>query len=209
MEFLDPDDVDQPSGITIFADEEIKEQEDGEIIEQEHPKSPPRKMTVEFPGVNAPIPENANEERWAAATSYSDSSRNQSHRRLNHTSESVSRAHHHREQRWYRDSRDDGPPGVDPGYSPPMSSYPRYGSHDVSYNSQSPRGNISIARSPPVARERGRRSTLADEGYLNYGHYGSSGRYENRNDVSKYDYDLDYSPHSRDTWDRYRHHSRR
>ncbi|KAF3443923.1 hypothetical protein FNV43_RR13613 [Rhamnella rubrinervis] len=200
--YLDPDEVDRPSGITIFDDEEIKEQEDGEIIEQEHPESPQRKMTVEFPGVNAPIPANANEERWAAATLYSDTYRSQSHHRLNHTSESVSsRGHHHIEQRWHRDSRDDGPPGVEPGYSTPTSSYPRYGSYDISYNSHSQRGNISISRSPPAGRDRGRRSTLADDGYLNYGHHSSSSRYENRNDGSKYDYDLDYSPRSRDMWD--------
>lgn len=206
MEFLDPDDVDQPSGITIFADEEIKDQEDGEIIERENPEPPQKKMTVEFPGINAPIPKNADKERWAAATSYLDIPRNQSHHRLNHSSDSVSRGHHHREQRWYRDSRDDGPPGVEPGYSSPMSSYPRYSSCDVSYSGHSPRGNISTSRSSSVGRDRGRRSALADEGSSDYGHYSSSSRYENWTGGSKNDYDLDYSSHSRD---RHRHHSRR
>lgn len=207
MEFLDPDDEDQPSGIIIFADGEIKEQEDGEIIEQEYSK-PERKMTVEFPGVNAPIPENADEGRWVAAPSSLDASRNQSHRRSNHSSESGSRGHH-REQRWYRDSRDDGPPGVEPGFSPSVSTYPRYSSYDLSYSSHSPRGNIPRVRSPTLGRsqlERGRRSYLDDEGYSNHVHYGSlpsthisdyvSDRYENWNDRSINDYDLDYSTHS-------------
>ncbi|KAH7532873.1 hypothetical protein FEM48_Zijuj04G0068800 [Ziziphus jujuba var. spinosa] len=211
--YLDPDDEDQPSGIIIFADGEIKEeQEDGEIIEQEYSK-PQMKMTVEFPGVNAPIPENADEDRWAAVL------RSQSHRRLNHSSESVSRGHH-REQRLYRDSRDDGPPGVESGFSPPMSSYPRYSSYDHSYSSPSSRGNTLRPRSPMSGRsqsERGRRSSLVDEGYSNHVHYGSlpntrlsdygSSRYENWNDGSINDYDLDYSTHS--MRDRHRHYSRR
>ncbi|GFS44122.1 proline-rich spliceosome-associated (PSP) family protein [Actinidia rufa] len=52
---------DQPSGIMIFADEENKKGEDGEISETNRPE-PPKKMSVEFPGMHAPIPENADED---------------------------------------------------------------------------------------------------------------------------------------------------
>lgn len=52
---------DQLSGITIFADKEIKgRQDDGEIIRTNTPE-PQKKMTFKFPGINALIPENADE----------------------------------------------------------------------------------------------------------------------------------------------------
>ena len=57
---LDVDDEDQPSGITIYTDREIADQEDGEIMEADASK-PKRKKTVKFPGINAPIPDNADE----------------------------------------------------------------------------------------------------------------------------------------------------
>ena len=60
---LDVDNEDQPSGITIFTDSEIGEQEDGEIMEANASK-PKRKKTVKFPGINAPIPEKADERLW-------------------------------------------------------------------------------------------------------------------------------------------------
>ena len=86
---LDPEDEDQPSGIIIFADEEIKEEKgDGEILETECPELP-KKMSVEFPGINAPIPENADERRWAARLSSSNSSRNQSNRKSNYPTEPL------------------------------------------------------------------------------------------------------------------------
>ncbi|KAB1211063.1 Transcription initiation factor TFIID subunit 1 [Morella rubra] len=212
--YLDPDDEDQPSGITIYADGENKEeQEDGEIIETDYPE-PQRKMTVQFPGVNAPIPENADERLWAAGPSSLDLSRNRMHRRLNHYSEPVSRGNH-REQRWSRDFPDDGPPGCEPGYSSSLSSYlPRYSDYDSGYDSYSPRSNISRPRSPPFGRsmsDRGKRSPLFDEGPLNdplrrdYG----SGRYENRTDEARNDYGRDFSSHSKDTQDRHYYRSRR
>ncbi|KAK1568408.1 hypothetical protein Q3G72_024071 [Acer saccharum] len=44
--YADPDNENQPSGITIYADREVKEeQEDGEIIETNPPPEPKRKMT--------------------------------------------------------------------------------------------------------------------------------------------------------------------
>ncbi|KAL0377832.1 UNVERIFIED_CONTAM: Zinc finger CCHC domain-containing protein 8 [Sesamum radiatum] len=66
--YLDPDVEDQPSGITIFGDETNHEEgEEGEILDSY--TEPPRKMTVEFPGINAPIPENADERLWAPVSS--------------------------------------------------------------------------------------------------------------------------------------------
>ncbi|RZS10949.1 hypothetical protein BHM03_00042225 [Ensete ventricosum] len=65
--FADVDDEDQPSGITIYANEETKEEyEDGELPERSEPEPPQRKMTVKFPGINAPILENADHHRWAS-----------------------------------------------------------------------------------------------------------------------------------------------
>ncbi|KAM5581016.1 hypothetical protein ABKV19_010297 [Rosa sericea] len=208
--YLDVDDEDQPSGIIIHGGEETKvEQEDGEIIETDHPEppEPQRKMTVEFPGVNAPIPENADERLWAPGPSLSDPSRNRSHNRSNHYSEPVSRGHY-REQRWSRDYRDDGPPGVDPGYGP--SSYPpRYGSHDYSYNSRSS-SNASAPRSPTLGRsqtDRGRRSSEFSFPYSPT--RDSNPKYDYLNDESKNEYDPDSSSHSWDRVDRHRHHRRR
>lgn len=161
----DVDDEDKSSGITIFADGEIKEeqQEDGEIIETD-PPDPPKKMTVEFPGINAPIPENADERRWAPGSSSSGRSRHSSRRRPNHHSDSVSREHH-REHRWSMDSRDDGPPGSDPGYGPPFSSSypPRYGDLDSF-------GSPTFGRSQ---LERGRRSPHIYEDYPGHGSHDS------------------------------------
>ncbi|XP_057502354.1 uncharacterized protein LOC130786137 isoform X3 [Actinidia eriantha] len=165
--YLDAEYEDQPSGIMIFADEENKKGEDGEISETNRPE-PPKKMSVEFPGINAPIPENADERRWTSGLSSSSSSRNRSHHRLNPSLESISRSQHH-EQRLARDFRDEGPPGVDPAFSPTLSSYsPRYGSYHYSFTSQYAGGsNISTPRSPSLGRslsDRGR-SPLFHEGY--------------------------------------------
>lgn len=69
---------DHLSGITIFDEEETKppeeeekeegevKAEDGEILEVAASSSEPpqMKMTVEFPGINAPIPENADVWLW-------------------------------------------------------------------------------------------------------------------------------------------------
>ncbi|KAI4352262.1 hypothetical protein L6164_006531 [Bauhinia variegata] len=105
--YLDVDD--EPSGIMIYVDGESAEQEDGEIIEVDYSK-PKRKMTVKFPGINAPIPENADEILWAAGPSNAYPSRNRLQHRLNYSTDHASRGHY-REQRMSRDYRDDGPPG--------------------------------------------------------------------------------------------------
>ncbi|KAJ4833254.1 hypothetical protein Tsubulata_005087 [Turnera subulata] len=134
--YLDPVDEDQPSGITIFTDEDDQlEQEDGEIIGMGNPE-PPKKKSVDFPGINAPIPENADERLWEVGSSGFDF-RNQSHHKMNHYSEPMS-WRHNTEHRRPRDFRDDGPPGVDLPFSP-SSFPPRYGNHESSYTSESPR----------------------------------------------------------------------
>ncbi|KAF5939665.1 hypothetical protein HYC85_023924 [Camellia sinensis] len=160
--YLDHDNEDQPSGIKIFGDEETKEEtEDGEILDTDYPELP-KKKSIKFPGINAPIPENADERRWT------DGPSNRSHRRSNYSSESVSRGQYH-EQRRSRDFRDEGPPGCDPGYNATSSIFsPRYGGYDSIYSSHShsARGNISKPRSPTFGRslsDRGRWSPSAYE----------------------------------------------
>ncbi|GMN57029.1 hypothetical protein TIFTF001_026138 [Ficus carica] len=211
--YLDPDDENQPSGITIYADGEVKaEQEDGEIVETDN-REPRRKKTVEFPGINGPIPENADERFWTVAPSSSDIHRNRPLRRSNHSTEPTSRSHH-REERWSIESRDDGPPGVDMGFGPATSTFlPRYGSsYDSSY-SRNPRLNPSFGR---IESDRGRRGRFLDEDYghgsshysshLSPKEYGSL-RSGNWVDESRSNYDFEYN--SRERQDRYRHLSRR
>ncbi|KAK8936303.1 hypothetical protein KSP39_PZI013612 [Platanthera zijinensis] len=69
--YLDDEEEDQPSGITIFADEEEEiEREEGELPERLDPApSKRRRKTVEFPGINAPIPEKADAWLWGASSS--------------------------------------------------------------------------------------------------------------------------------------------
>ncbi|XP_054815594.1 uncharacterized protein LOC129315677 isoform X3 [Prosopis cineraria] len=174
--YLDVDDENQPSGITIYGEEEIREQEDGEIMEADYSKSK-TKMTVEFPGINAPIPENADERLWAAGPSSSDTFRNRpQHRSSNSSTDYVSRGYY-RERKSSMDFRDDGPPG-DPGYGSSMYSFhPRYSKYDDEYNTGSP----TLGRSQS---ERSWRSPLRDEGSSNpssfssfhYSHYSHTHR---------------------------------
>ncbi|KAJ6999267.1 hypothetical protein NC653_010069 [Populus alba x Populus x berolinensis] len=212
--YLDPDDEDQPSGITIFADGDVnEEQEDGEITETEPPPEPQRKMSVEFPGINAAIPENADQRLWEVGPTSSDPWRHRSQPRLKYSSEATGRWHHH-EQRQYRD---DGPPGVDSVFSPSISSYPpRYGHHDSSYSSDSPRDlTPAFGRSNS---DRGR-NALLHEDFASHGSTSFSslrkrsspqdiGSARYRTDSSQDDCDTDYS--YRDySFDRHRHRSRR
>ncbi|XP_008790601.2 uncharacterized protein LOC103707757 [Phoenix dactylifera] len=144
------EDEDQPSGITIYADEEIQEDyEDGEIPEKGEPEPPERRMTVEFPGINAPIPENADYRRWAtpsAGYSGSMSFKSHSHARSNRLSESH-RGHYH-DHRWSTDQRDDGPPGSKHGFPSPMAGYsPRYSPYDQNPIPRSPSQGRSISES--------------------------------------------------------------
>uniref|UniRef100_F6GVR1 CCHC-type domain-containing protein n=1 Tax=Vitis vinifera TaxID=29760 RepID=F6GVR1_VITVI len=208
--YLDPEEEEQPSGITIYADEEVKdEQEDGEILETEY-LEPQRKMSVEFPGINAPIPKNADERRWAAGS--------RPHRRLNHSYEPSSRRNSH-EQRWSRDYRDDGPCDSDMEISPPRSSYPpRHGGIDSSYTSYSTRGNIPRPRSPNFGRslsDRGGRSSLVHEDSLGYNSYSSLSYSSSSSRLSPHNYgSASYENNIDDRWngssswsnkDRHRH----
>ncbi|XP_051218923.1 uncharacterized protein [Lolium perenne] len=87
------EDEDKPSGITIFGDGEAKaEHEEGELPEQGEPSPPLKKMTVEFPGINAPVPENGDPWLWGSTPPQSSSGR-----------------HHYPSS----DSRDRGPPGAE------------------------------------------------------------------------------------------------
>ena len=147
------DEEDQPSGIMIYTDREIADQEDGEIMdtESDSPK-PKRRMTVKFPGINAPIPDNADERLWSSGVepSSSDISRNSSFppHRSNYSSDYGSRGHH-RESRLGGDFMDDGPPG-DPGHSSSMFSFhPRFVGHDSGTRSpSSSRSQSDWSRSP-------------------------------------------------------------
>ncbi|GAA0174850.1 RNA metabolism protein [Lithospermum erythrorhizon] len=169
--YLDLEDLNQPSGITIFADEEKiqRETEEGEILEVGYPEPPkkmspetPRKTNVEFPGVNAPIPENADRRRWEAGSSSSNFSRSHSHRRYDLSADSFSRGHYYGSDDRHGDYQDDAPPGTDSR----SSSY-RYGSYGSSYPSYSPTSNYSGRRSLNNGRSlssRSRRSPIEHVG---------------------------------------------
>ncbi|XP_062210211.1 uncharacterized protein LOC133911811 isoform X2 [Phragmites australis] len=87
------DDEEKPSGITIFGDGEVKlEYEEGELPEQGESPPPRKRMTVDFPGINAPIPESGDRWLWGS------------------TPPQSSGRHHSSDPREYRDR---GPPGVD------------------------------------------------------------------------------------------------
>ncbi|CAN7128226.1 unnamed protein product [Brassica rapa subsp. narinosa] len=141
--YLAPED-DHMSGITIFGDEmeetrEEIESEDGEILEKTNPPEPQMKMTVEFPGINAPLPENADEWLWDAAAAPSHRS---SRSNNNRWQQRTSRGH---------DYRDDDQLGFEPSSYPP-----RYGSRsDYGYGSKDRR---SRSRSPIMERSLTERS---------------------------------------------------
>lgn len=59
--YLDLEEEDQSSGIVIYENEDSKEEN-----ENVNPAEPKRKTSVDFPGINAPIPVNADQSRWAA-----------------------------------------------------------------------------------------------------------------------------------------------
>lgn len=225
--YLDPEDKDQPSGITIFAfDEESKDDtEDGEILDTDYPELP-KKKSVEFPGINGPIPGNADEKHWTAMQQSHDMSRERSNRRFNHSSETSGK--YYQEQRWARDLRDDGPPGVDPTTNPSLSSYPpRYSAYDSANSSYSPRGSNSRPRSPSFDRsqsDRSRRSPLIHESSKYSAHSTSvesptyrmssqqkysSVRLNDEDDGRWNDYTPETSSHRKDKRDHQYHHSRR
>ncbi|KVH92593.1 uncharacterized protein LOC112516041 [Cynara cardunculus var. scolymus] len=169
--YIDAEDEEQPSGIKIYGEAEEEEvvvkqedTEDGEILDMDcspppgEPSrpEPPKKMSVQFPGVNAPIPENADEWRWGARAWKFDLPRNRSSNRFHNSTESpaISRSHYH-EERWNRDYRDDGPPGVEPGSGPLGSSFsPRFSDYESRGSSYGRSVSERMKRSPLI-RESG------------------------------------------------------
>ncbi|GER35723.1 prolinerich spliceosome-associated family protein / zinc knuckle family protein [Striga asiatica] len=153
--------LDQPSGIIIFGEEVAKEEgEEGEILDS-GPTELSKKKTVDFPGINAPIPKNADEWLWARNPSFANLSGYNSQRRHNNrTYENLNTS----ERRWSRDLDDVGPPGCEPGTSPSLSNhFPRYGDHDY---------GLSPGYSRPMS-DRGRRSPRVHDGSPSQGHYGN------------------------------------
>lgn len=205
--YLDSDSQEQPSGITIYADEEItkypdeetkEESKDGEILEDGELEPPEKKMTVAFPGINAPIPENADHRLWAAASAPS----NRSHFRSGRLSEGSKGQY--RDYRRSRDYRDEGPPGVDQGSGYSTSAYgQRYGGYDSNYpnDSEGPRGKSSTHGSPSFGRslsDRGWRSPLVHESSPGHSSpYSSSSRYPMQN----------YGPPNSERWANDIHHN--
>ncbi|KAL1223028.1 hypothetical protein V5N11_024515 [Cardamine amara subsp. amara] len=165
--YLAPED-DHLSGITIFGEEletrEEIESEDGEILEKANPPEPQMKKTVEFPGINAPLPENADVWLWEAAPSYRSSSRSGRWQQ-----QRTSRGH---------DYRDDGPLDVEPSSYPP-----RYGSrNDYGYGSKDYR---SRSRSPGVDRY------ISERSKRDYSSYDADFRDRDRDRDSNRDRDRD------------------
>ncbi|KAK9714098.1 hypothetical protein RND81_06G071600 [Saponaria officinalis] len=206
------EDENLPSGITIFADEEIKEEkEDGEILEPEL-GDVPRKMSVKYPGVNAPIPNNADEKVWAARSSNPDRHGNGDNGRSNRSSESNFRGRF-REQN-NQDFKDDDPLGFDR----PSRYASRYNVSDFNSTSRSWREDYSRPRSPNNGRstgERGRNDPSDSEDSLAYHLYSSFSYTSDRGlsdhkgvDVSKGER-ADYTPSSRDRDDKHRRHRER
>ncbi|XP_030550576.1 zinc finger CCHC domain-containing protein 8 isoform X2 [Rhodamnia argentea] len=211
--YLDIDDEDDMSGITIFADTEVKEEsEDGEIMEAEREQK--RRMTVKFPGINAPIPKNADERHWADGPLRSGSSRHhRSYQRSNHSTVLVERAHY-QDHRWSGYARDDFPPGCEPGYNNSMSRYPSASDRfDSTFSSRSPSSSVQLPGSPPIgwsSYERGRRSPYGD--FASRGPHNSPpdyglSRYEYSRDNKRDYHDLDH-PYE-DRYNGHRHYGRR
>lgn len=63
--YLDLEEEDQPSGIVVYDNEDSKEE--NEECVNVNPTEPKRKMSVDFPGINAPIPVNADRSCWATS----------------------------------------------------------------------------------------------------------------------------------------------
>ncbi|XP_068637811.1 uncharacterized protein [Aristolochia californica] len=219
--YLDSEVEDEPSGITIYGDDEPKNEcEDGEILETAEPGRQENKMSVTFPGVNAPIPKNADEWLWAPYHSTLDSHRSRWHPRSNHSTEATRSPYC--EQRWSRDYRDEGPPGVDPSE---FSHGPKYGAYDsvVSTDYKNSRNN-PISRDTALGRsasDRGWRSPLAPESPIGQGSSFHSSPYSSSNFTkhpsqdfdrwapeNKHHSSSDSSSHRRDRHE-HRHHYRR
>ncbi|KAL9239014.1 hypothetical protein vseg_013373 [Gypsophila vaccaria] len=214
--YLEPDDENVPSGITIFAGEEIKvEKEDGEILEPHElePDDVPKKMSVKYPGVNAPIPNKADEKVWAARPSNPDRHGNGDNGRSNRSLESNFRGRFREQSNQH--FKDDDPLGFDR----PSRHVSRYGDYDLKSTSRSWREDESRPRSPSYGRsagERGRNDPLDLEDSLAYSLYSSftyssdkqPSDHNNGVDIGK-GAPTDYTPRSWDRDDRHRRHRER
>ncbi|CAH9090996.1 unnamed protein product [Cuscuta europaea] len=90
--YLDPEEDHLPSGITIFGNDETTEEADArEILERS--VEPPKKMSVRFPGINAPIPDNVDKRHWGVGPSSSASRARPYRRHANTTPDTVKRGH--------------------------------------------------------------------------------------------------------------------
>ncbi|VFQ68490.1 unnamed protein product [Cuscuta campestris] len=87
------------SGITIFGDDEIKKETGRGNLEKS--VEPPKKMSVEFPGINAPIPDGVDERHWGIWSSSAIGSRTHHDiRRHGMTSYATERGHSLEQQRY-------------------------------------------------------------------------------------------------------------
>ncbi|XP_021718224.1 uncharacterized protein LOC110685974 [Chenopodium quinoa] len=87
--YIDEDEEEQPSGISIFGDEETQNLDGKNDLQLDVGKSQ-QKFTVDFPGINALIPENADQMKWAAPVIPApEHAWNQSNNRWNHARDSL------------------------------------------------------------------------------------------------------------------------
>ncbi|KAG2659134.1 uncharacterized protein LOC120705046 isoform X3 [Panicum virgatum] len=153
------DDEDKPSGITIFGDGEVKlEYEEGELPDQGEPSPPRKRMTVEFPGINAPIPENGDPWLWGSTPPQSSARHHSSDSRDYHDRGTLGADHYssryhshdygqlspslgrsHSDRGWRCPSRYDNLPADDGAWTP--HSYPsrQYSGQDSSSSEMSSR----------------------------------------------------------------------
>lgn len=131
------EDEDQPSGITIYAEEEEGqlEYEEGELPEKGEPTPSEKKMTVEFPGINAPIPEKADRRLWAPPPGFSAGSGRRSE---------MQREFSDQRRPW--DYRDSG--GASSSAAPLRRSPPGYNSYEHHSLSRTPRSLPERERGP-------------------------------------------------------------
>lgn len=160
------DQEEEQSGITIFGTSDNAEGsfigEDGEILGEIKKRSMSKKMVVHFPGVNAPIPDDADRRTWGSPADFGNHDR-ASHRvasRQTHTS-SFSAAAVSSDGTVYTGTEDwEGPPGSGHDYYPRSSKIASPGFEGASYSNsfpwqpheQSRLGKAPLARSPILGR---------------------------------------------------------
>ncbi|XP_047317509.1 uncharacterized protein LOC124920962, partial [Impatiens glandulifera] len=160
--YLDEELEDKPSGITIFDENEIdKEGEGGEIRGSSANSEQSRKKSVGFPGINAPLPENADLNRWAAGgTSRFDSAGlQQADMRHNNSFEAAIKRDFYHEER--RPREDEGPPGCEStALNPDLFGYP----HSMLYHRHEYLAPESISRAHYLEERLSRRRDIRDVG---------------------------------------------